>query len=347
MQTANSPTTSPAPLSADELARAQSHFAEHGYAVFPGVISKEKLAELHRRLQAEFERWKADGRLFDGGGNLTGHLNCFPGEDSRWVYDELVDKGIIDAIRRIFPKAAGQPNVGMNFNLPKSVAQHYHADRPFTQEFIICNIAVVDTEIANGFANRFLFALVRRSKKLPEGGSLDSAALDELARRVGGAIERAYRVGVLTRSPAAKDLWAKAYEDFGDGEEGLAGAVTARAEAQALRLSVVYALLDGSALIEVEHLEAALAVWNYCEASAYLIFGDATGDPVADTLLAAIREASEKGLDGTEQHRVLGGHASATRLALARTLLEGKRLIVTTQEETRGRPRLVSRAVTR
>ena len=27
-----------------------------------------------------------------------------------------------------------------------------------------------DTEIANGFANRFLFALVRRSKKLPEGG---------------------------------------------------------------------------------------------------------------------------------------------------------------------------------
>jgi hypothetical protein len=204
-----------------------------------------------------------------------------------------------------------------------------------------------DTEIANGFANRFLFALVRRSKKLPEGGSLDSAALDELARQVGGAIERAYRVGVLTRSPAAKDLWAKAYEDFGDGEEGLAGAVTARAEAQALRLSVVYALLDGSALIEVEHLEAALAVWNYCEASAYLIFGDATGDPVADTLLAAIREASEKGLDGTEQHRVLGGHASATRLALARTLLEGKRLIVTTQEETRGRPRLVSRAVTR
>jgi hypothetical protein len=204
-----------------------------------------------------------------------------------------------------------------------------------------------DTEIANGFANLFLFALVRRSKKLPEGGSLDPAALDELARQVGVAIERAYRVGVLTRSPAAKDLWAKAYEDFGDGEEGLAGAVTARAEAQALRLSVVYALLDGSALIEVEHLEAALAVWTYCEASAYLIFGDATGDPVADTLLVALREASEHGLDGTQQHRVFGGHVSATRLALARTLLEGKRLIVTSQEDTGGRPRLVSRAVTR
>jgi hypothetical protein len=87
-------------------------------------------------------------------------------------------------------------------------------------------------------------------------------------------------------------------------------------------------------------------VWNYCEASAYLIFGDATGDPVADTLLAAIREASEQGLDGTDQRDLFSRHVSAARLELARTLLEGKRLIVTTQEETRGRPRLVSRAVT-
>src|SRR5689334_4203800 len=102
MQTANSPATSTeskGSLSAEELARAQAHFAEHGYAVFPGVISKEKLTALHGRLQAEFERWKADGRLFEGGGNLTGHLNCFPGEDSRFVYDELVEKGIIGAIR--------------------------------------------------------------------------------------------------------------------------------------------------------------------------------------------------------------------------------------------------------
>jgi hypothetical protein len=114
-----------------------------------------------------------------------------------------------------------------------------------------------DTEIANGFANRFLFALVRRSKKLPEGGNLDPAVLDDLAGQVGRAIERAYRVGTLIRSPDAKDLWAKAYEDLSDGGEGLVGAVTARAEAQALRLSVAYAVLDGSPTIEVEHLEAA------------------------------------------------------------------------------------------
>lgn len=87
---------------------------------------------------------------------------------------------------------------------------------------------LTDTEAANGFANRFLFALVRRSKRLPEGGQLDPAALDDLAVQVGVAIERAYRVGVLHRDADAKELWAKAYEDFGDGSDGLVGAITAR-----------------------------------------------------------------------------------------------------------------------
>jgi hypothetical protein len=152
MQTATPQITPPTSrsLSAEELARAQAHYAEHGYAIFPGVVSKEKLSELHASLQAEFDRVKGDGKLFAGGGNLTGHLNCFPGEESRFVHDTLVEKGIIEAIRTIFPQATRQPYVGLNFNMPNSVAQHYHADRPFTQEFIICNIAVVDTVIANG-----------------------------------------------------------------------------------------------------------------------------------------------------------------------------------------------------
>jgi Protein of unknown function (DUF3987) len=205
---------------------------------------------------------------------------------------------------------------------------------------------LTDTEAANGFANRFLFALVRRSKRLPEGGHLDPATLADLARQVGMAIERAYRVGILHRDPDARELWAKAYEDFGDGSDGLAGAITARPEAQTLRLSVAYAMLDGSPVITTEHIKAALAVWSYCETSALAIFGDAVGDPIADRLLAALREAPD-GLDGTAQSALFGRHASAARLAQARAALEGKGLIVTSSEETGGRPRLVSKAVTR
>jgi hypothetical protein len=203
-----------------------------------------------------------------------------------------------------------------------------------------------DTEIANGFANRFLFALVRRSKLLPDGGQLDPAALDSLAADVMDALATARHLRILHRSQDARELWAKAYKDFGDGATGLAGALTARPEAQALRLSVAYALLDGSTLIEPVHIEAALAVWRYCEASAAAIFGSLLGDPVADRLLEALRDAGSDGLDGAAQHAVFGRHVAATRLALARALLEGKGLIVTSSEETGGRPRLVSKAVT-
>jgi hypothetical protein len=68
---------------------------------------------------------------------------------------------------------------------------------------------------------------------------------------------------------------------------------------------------------------------------------------VADRLLEAVRAAGEQGLDGTEQRDLFSRHAGGKRLEMARALLEGRGLIVTETEETSGRPRLVSRAVTR
>ena len=38
----------------------------------------------------------------------------------------------------------------LNFNLPGSVAQHYHMDNAYLKEFLICNVAVVDTDLDNG-----------------------------------------------------------------------------------------------------------------------------------------------------------------------------------------------------
>jgi hypothetical protein len=214
-----------------------------------------------------------------------------------------------------------------------------------TREELLRRLA--DTEAANGFANRFLFALVRRSQHLPEGGNLDQAALDDLALQVQAAIQAAQRIRLLQRDPGARERWAIAYKEFGDGGDGMAGAVTARPEAQALRLSVTYAALDGSPTIQTAHLEAALAVWNYCEASAHAIFGDALGDPIADRLLVELRQAGADGLDGTAQSGLFGRHIGAARLSQARQELERRGLVVTTQEETGGRPRVVSKAVIR
>src|SRR5918993_455477 len=58
--------------------------------------------------------------------------------------------GIQDLVRAIRPDIADSVRVTMNFNLPGSVAQHYHTDGLYTKDFLICNIAVVDTDLRNG-----------------------------------------------------------------------------------------------------------------------------------------------------------------------------------------------------
>src|SRR5690349_15701054 len=83
--------------------------------------SRERLAHLHRLLLEEFTAARASGRLFAGGGSLAGHLNCSPGEAARFAYQALVDAGIIEIIRMLSDKVARLPNVGCNFNLPRSV----------------------------------------------------------------------------------------------------------------------------------------------------------------------------------------------------------------------------------
>ena len=69
------------------------------------------------------------------------------------------------------------------------------------------------------------------------------------------------------------------------------GAVTSRAEAQTLRLSCLFAVLDRSNKVGERHLRAALEVWRYCEESARFIFGQQMGDATADTLLNALKNA--------------------------------------------------------
>lgn len=201
-----------------------------------------------------------------------------------------------------------------------------------------------DTETLNGYANRFLHVAVRRSKRLPEGGNLTDRQLAALGEQVRSAAISARKITRLARTAAASQLWGSIYNGIDDDVDGVLGAVTARAEAQMLRLSVVYALLDGSAAIDVAHLEAAKAVWDYCEASAVYIWGDATGDPQADKLLSALREAGAAGIDGTAQAALFGRHVTAERLDTIRDLLERRGLVVTEQQPTAGRPRTVTRA---
>jgi hypothetical protein len=193
------------------------------------------------------------------------------------------------------------------------------------------------TETANGFANRFLWLCVRRSKSLPEGGSLSADALGRFGKEIGEALKFARRCGRMERDDAARTLWASVYEELSAGETGLVGALLARSEAQVLRLSMLYALLDRSGLIREEHLRAALALWQYAERSVRFLFGDSTGNPDADVILRALR-ADIDGLTRTEVSNLFARHASAARIGRALELLNQKRLARVEHEGTGGRP---------
>ena len=127
-----------------------SSFAREGYVVLPNVVSKPKLAALTEELRGEYARARAAGELFSGGGSISGHLNCFPGAQSRFVYDELERHGVFDFARKLSPSVMRMPNIGCNLNLPGSSAQNPHADGNVATPFLIVNVAPVDTDLENG-----------------------------------------------------------------------------------------------------------------------------------------------------------------------------------------------------
>ena len=174
-----------------------------------------------------------------------------------------------------------------------------------------------DTEQHNGFANRLLWCSVRRSKFLPEGGRVPEQQMASLAGRLRRVVEWSASCDHMRRDEAARQLWAAVYPALSDGRPGLLGAATSRAEAQVLRLSAIYAALDCSSVITAEHLRAALGLWDYSFASAKFIFGDATGDPVADRIREALQQAGTDGLSRTEIGALFARHVLTDRVSQA------------------------------
>jgi hypothetical protein len=195
---------------------------------------------------------------------------------------------------------------------------------------------LTETERANGFANRFLWLLVKRSKALPDGAPVPDAVLAPILDALRQVVAFSETVGELSRDAEARTLWREVYPTLSEGESGMVGAILNRAEAQVLRLSTLYAVLDRSAAIGVAHLRAALALWDYAERSARRIFGRRLGMPLADVLLEALRARGP--LTATAISGLFGRHRSAEELHQALDLLRDLGLVERRAEETGGRP---------
>ena len=202
------------------------------------------------------------------------------------------------------------------------------------------------TESHNGFANRCLWTCVRRSKCLPEGGSLKPDELSGVARELRRILSWASSATEtpLCRNQAARELWNDFYPALSHARPGAYGAATSRAEAQVLRLSAIYAALDCSSIIAPSHLQAALAVWEYCSASAAFLFGASTAEPAADRIHHALGEAPE-GLTRKQIRGLFHGHLSSERIDAALEELTSLGLVTNRALPGQGRPSMLWSAI--
>jgi hypothetical protein len=205
---------------------------------------------------------------------------------------------------------------------------------------------LTDSDAANGFANRFLWVCSTRSKYLPFGGKVDAAALSLFCERARDAVTFARTVQEMAWAPDAARRWADKYPQLSEGKPGLFGQVTARAEAQTIRLALVCALLDKSAEIRLEHLEAALELWRYCLDSAAFIFGPSLGNPLADAILELLRTHSE-GMTRTEVNNHFGRNRPKAALDAAIAVAQKNGSLRSEKRETGGRTAEVLHFVSR
>jgi hypothetical protein len=189
-----------------------------------------------------------------------------------------------------------------------------------------------ESEFANGFGNRFLLALVKRSKVLPfpKEVEISEDLIDDLIK----SREFADTPRSMTWDTTTRQMWKECYEEMTRPQLGIAGELLHRGDAHVIRLSMIYALLDRSETIHRSHLSAALEIWHYCDDSVRFLYGDTVGDRVADVIWNAA-ERSKRGLTRTDIFRLLSNNADRNDLDRALALLSQYDLVKRIEKEGR------------
>lgn len=200
---------------------------------------------------------------------------------------------------------------------------------------------LTSADAANGFANRFLWLAVRRTKLVPFPESPRDLVMP-YATDLYKAIEEAQTPGELKWSDIARDRWEALYAEAATrARYGMLGALLARSEAQVARIALLYALLDRSSEVGAQHLAAAEALWAYAERSVVHIFGSSTGDRHADSLLTYLADGP---MEWMEARKALGLRLSSEVEDAVRTLTSlGLADVVAVKSGRVGRPTRVIR----
>ncbi|GGX54158.1 DUF3987 domain-containing protein [Streptomyces fructofermentans] len=162
-------------------------------------------------------------------------------------------------------------------------------------------VRLSEAERAGGTMNRFLPVMSKRSKLLPDGGHLEEATVKALGAELAAVLDKAKDIGRMSRGVDAHKAWVTLYTRLASDHagDGRVAQVVARAAPQVLRLSVMAALLDGADYIDLPHMQAAEAMWDYIEDSAWYVFSEGTGDTDLDRLKLFVDAAGPEGVTRT------------------------------------------------
>jgi hypothetical protein len=199
-------------------------------------------------------------------------------------------------------------------------------------------------DIAGGFANRFLFFVVRRSKMLPVQTEPKQSELQTLAMRLRKSLENARKVSrvKLGDGPPTK-LWCEMYSNLdleaADQDEEQRPFLS-RGAAQMLRLAMILALVDGKTEIQCAHLRTAGKLWTYSRKSVEFMMGSTNMElPLDQAAMYRILEREGRPVATTELGKLLGWSGGKT--AMVKGKLLRNRIISETTEKLPGggRPR--------
>lgn len=208
-------------------------------------------------------------------------------------------------------------------------------------------------DLTNGFANRFMPYWAERTRLLPFPKATPVEEVDRLSRRVLEVLEfcQANRWGEkdtlqVNLSHEAAARWGVLYRgELNDRSHGeRINALIERRAPMLLRLAMLFALTDCTNVVDVQHIEAALAWVRYSVESVKFVFGSAADEAE----VAEVNDTAQKILDFIGQHQrvtrkqitrdCFQGNASKDRIdsALDQLLTANPPRIVV--EEERGRP---------
>jgi hypothetical protein len=223
----------------------------------------------------------------------------------------------------------------------KVTVEHHHVGviAHATADQLRAQLSITDASAS--LVNRFVYALIRRARVLPDEGNVPPDLIARHGRRLAEAANAARGVAQVRRTPSAERRWRGIYEELAeDDPDGLLGIAVARSARHVLRLSLIYALADRAQSVGDSHVEAATALWRFARASAVHVLGEQRTDDIVGRLLGALHDAGSAGLTLTEQAALFGRNVPAARLAQARRRLEEDGLAVTSSQRRAGSGRL-------